>query len=232
MRILALETSTDCGGIAILEEEAVVAALTLNLRKTHSQRLMRDVDFLLDESGLKARDLDAIAVACGPGSFTGVRIGMACAKGLAFAGGMPIVGVSTLEALALHSAEPDILLCPILDARRGEIFGAAYRLSAETCGLREVLAGRAEPMENFLDRITERALFSGDGAIKFADAIKVRLGKNARFAMPGRNLPSAVTVALLGREKLAQGEVGDIESLIPIYLREHDARLPDTKGSK
>ena len=231
MCILAIDTSTDCGGIAILEEESVLAALTLNLRKTHSQRLMRDVDFLLGECGLKARDFDAIAVACGPGSFTGVRIGMACAKGLAFANNTPIVGVSTLEALALHSAERGILLCPVLDARRSEIFGAAYRLSEEAGKLNEVLAGRAEPLEKFLNQITEPALFSGDGAIKFADAIKARLGANVRFAMPGRNLPSAVTVALLGREKLARGEIGDLESLIPIYLREHDARFPDTKGT-
>ena len=226
MRILSIDTSTDCGSIAILEDETLRALLSLNIKKTHSQRLLPCMDFLLSECGLKVNDMDAFAVARGPGSFTGVRIALACAKGLAFASGKPLVGVSTLEALARQSAEPDILLCPILDARRGEIFGAAYREEHIGGRLCEVLPGRAEPLDKFLENISEPALFSGDGAIKFADAIKKKLGGNAHFAPPGRNLPSAVTVALLGRERLLRGESDDVETLVPIYLRQHDARLP------
>jgi len=226
MRILSIDTSTDCGSIAILEDETLRALLSLNIKKTHSQRLLAGVDFLLSECGLKVNDIDALAVAQGPGSFTGVRIALACAKGLALAHEKPLVGVSTLEALAWQSAEPDILLCPVIDARRGEIFGAAYRKELSTGRICEVLPGRAEPLEKFLENICEPALFSGDGSIKFADDIRKKLGGNARFAPPGRNLPSAVTVALLGRERLLRGESDDAETLVPIYLRQHDARLP------
>ncbi len=232
MRILAIETTTHSGGIAIVEKDVVRASLILNVPRTHSQRLLRDIDFLLTECELEVANIDGIAVSLGPGSFTGVRIGLACAKGLAFASGKPLVGISTLEALAIRSAERGILLCPVLDARRGEVFAAGYRLDAAGYKLSMVLPGRAEPLDRFLERIEEPALFSGDGSLKFQGVIKEHLGDMARFAPADRNLPSAIEVAILGQARLASGEVDDIASLQPVYLRAPDARLPINPSDK
>jgi len=224
MRVLGLDTATHCGGIAILEDEQVLASLVLNIKKTHSERLLRDVDYLLKECGIEIKDLDGIAVCIGPGSFTGVRIGMACAKGLAFSSGKSLVGVSSFHALTLRNAEPGKLICPVLDARRSEIFGAAYRIREGSEEFIEVMPGRAEPLEQFLRQIKEPALFCGDGSIKFRETIKNILGDKALFAPGHRSLPSAVEIALLGMKRLASGEQDDLAELSPLYLRAHDAR--------
>jgi len=224
MRVLGIDTATHCGGIAILEDDRLLASLVLNIKKTHSERLLRDVDYLMKECGLEMRDMDGVAVCIGPGSFTGVRIGMACAKGLAFASGKQLAGVSSLPALAVRNAEPGVLICPVLDARRGEIFGAAYRLREKSGDLMETLPGRAEPLEQFLLQIKETALFCGDGSILFRDTIQNTLGERARFASALRNLPSAVEIALLGMKRLIAGEQDDLAKLSPVYLRAHDAK--------
>ena len=226
MRVLGIDTSTHCGGIAFLEDDKVLASLVLNIQKTHSERLLRHVDYLFKECHLEIRDLDGIAVCIGPGSFTGVRIGMACAKGLSFGSGKPLVGIPSLLALAVRNAESGILVCPVLDARRNEIFGAGYRMREGTRDLVEVLPGRAQPLEQFLREIRELALFCGDGSLLFRETIKNTLGDKAHFASAHRNLPSAVEIALLGRERLASGDKDDPSTLSPLYLRVHDARLP------
>lgn len=226
MRIIAIDSATSCGGIAILEDHQILASLVLNVKKTHSERLLKNIDYLLKECDLQIGDMDVVAVSIGPGSFTGIRIGMACAKGLAYSTGKPLVGVSLLEALALRNAERGILICPVLDARRNEIFGAAYKRDEETRKMTEILPGRAEPLEKFLENIKEKALFCGDGAMKFKDVIEKVSGERAIFAPANRNLPSAVEIAMLGLERLSLGETDDIKALSPLYLRAHDARLP------
>ena len=224
MLILAIDTATYSGGIAILNQDKVIASQVLNIKKTHSQRLLRDIDYLMKECEIEPPGIDAYAVSVGPGSFTGVRIGIACVKGLAYASGKPLVGIPTLKALALRSAEPGILLCPVMDARRGEIFGAAYRMDNQTRELTNVLPGRAEPLTRFLERIEEPSLFSGDGSITFRNQIRERLGKEASFAAPNRNLPGAVEVAMLGMERLIKGEQDSPARLKPFYLRAPDVR--------
>jgi tRNA threonylcarbamoyladenosine biosynthesis protein TsaB len=226
MRIIAIDSATSCGGIAILEDNQILASLVLNVKKTHSERLLKNIDYLLGECGLQIMDMDGVAVSVGPGSFTGIRIGMACAKGLAYSTGKPLVGVSLLEALALRNAERGILVCPVLDARRNEIFGAAYKRDEDTRKMVEILPGRAEPLEKFLENIKESALFCGDGVLKFKAAIEKTLAEKAVFAPANRNLPSAVEIAMLGMERISRGETDDISGLSPLYLRAHDARLP------
>lgn len=227
MLILAIDTSTHCGGVAIMKDEILTASLTLNIRKTHSERLLQNIDYLLSECGLQPSDLDGLAVSVGPGSFTGVRIGLSCAKGFCTAAKIPIIGISTLDSLALRCAEPNILICPVMDARRSEIFGAGYRLKdPASYELEEIIPGRALALEDFLKEIKEPALFTGDGSIMFKDIIKSALSKNARFAPPGRNLPSAVETALLGIRKLKKGIRDDPASISPLYLRSPDCRKP------
>jgi tRNA threonylcarbamoyladenosine biosynthesis protein TsaB len=147
---------------------------------------------------------------------------MACAKGLSFASGKPLVGVSSLVALAVRNAEPGILICPVLDARRSEIFSAAYRVEEHSRDLMEALPCRAEPLEQFLRQIKEPSLFCGDGSIKFRETIQNTLGDKAHFASALRNLPSAVEIAMLGMKRLVSGEQDDPAQLSPLYLRSHD----------
>ncbi|MBN1901534.1 tRNA (adenosine(37)-N6)-threonylcarbamoyltransferase complex dimerization subunit type 1 TsaB [Candidatus Sumerlaeota bacterium] len=232
MRILGIDSATSCGGIAIIEDNMILASLVLNVKKTHSERLLKNIDYLLGECGVQIMDIDGVAVSIGPGSFTGIRIGMACAKGLAYSSGKPLVGVSLLDAIALRNAEPGILVCPVLDARRNEIFGAAYKMEAETRKMKETLPGRAEPLVKFLENIREKALFCGDGAFKFKETIEKTLGEKAIIAPANRNLPSAVEIAMIGMERLVRGEKDDIAGLAPLYLRAHDARLPSNTGIK
>lgn len=230
MRIIGIDSATSCGGIAIIEDNQILASLVLNVKKTHSERLLKNIDYLMGECGLQIMDMDGVAVSIGPGSFTGIRIGMACAKGLAYSSGKPLMGVSLLEALALRNAEPGILVCPVLDARRNEIFGATYKQDEDTRKMKEMLPGRAEPLVKFLENIRGKALFCGDGALKFRDEIEKALGEKAIFALANRNLPSAVEIAILGMERLSSGEKDDITGLAPLYLRAHDAKLPANPG--
>jgi len=216
----------------MLKDDEVMASLILNIKKTHSERLLRDLDGLMKECGLGMEDVDGFAVSIGPGSFTGVRIGLACSKGLACSAGKPLVGVSTLKALALRAAQPGILICPVIDARRSEIFGAAFRFETEGVEPEEVLAGRAEPLEAFLNRLSEPALFCGDGSLRFRREIMEKAGRKARFAAANRNLPSALEVAILGKIRLLRGECDDPATLVPLYLRQHDARPPRNPGAQ
>ncbi len=222
MLILAIETTTHCGSVALLRDDMLLGCLTLNTSRTHSQRLLRDTDFLMKECGVTPDAIEGVAVSLGPGSFTGVRIGLSFAKGFAFAAARPIAGVPTLKAMALRCAEPQILLCTVMDARRGEIFSAIWRMNPDTHVLEEIRPARAESLDAFLEEVTEPALFAGDGGIKFAERIRGRLGDRARFAQPGRNLPSAEEVAVLGREMLLDGRADDVALLKPIYLRTPD----------
>ena len=122
MRILALETSTLAGSAALLEGGRIVGESLLDVALTHSERLMAMVDRLIQDSGWRATDLEALAVSTGPGSFTGLRIGIATAKGLALALGVPVAPVPTLDALAWNLPFADALVCPLLDARKGEVY--------------------------------------------------------------------------------------------------------------
>ncbi|MGH7386409.1 MAG: tRNA (adenosine(37)-N6)-threonylcarbamoyltransferase complex dimerization subunit type 1 TsaB, partial [Candidatus Rokuibacteriota bacterium] len=126
MRLLALETATLAGGAALLDDGRLVGEIRLNIALTHSERLMAVVDRLLQDCGGDARSLDALAVSVGPGSFTGLRVGAATAKGLALALEIPVAPVPTLDALAATLPFADAPVCPLLDARKGEVYCCLY----------------------------------------------------------------------------------------------------------
>jgi tRNA threonylcarbamoyladenosine biosynthesis protein TsaB len=225
MMILAIETATRCGSVAVVSDDRLLASWALWSTQTHSERLMPAVETILRELNLAPAALDAFAVSIGPGSFTGVRIALSAAKGLAYATGKPLIGVSTLEALANRHRDPAALTCPMIDAKRGEVFAQFFRHDADAA----FAVPASEPMvlaaPKLLEKILQPTLFLGDGALRHRELIENALGERAIFAPPTRILPSAEEVALLALQRVRRGERDDPFSLEPIYLRKSDAEL-------
>jgi tRNA threonylcarbamoyladenosine biosynthesis protein TsaB len=221
--ILGIETATKTGGVAVVSETGILAAYTLNIDATHSERLMVTVDRVLSDTGKGLADIDGFAVSVGPGSFTGLRIGVATVKGLAFATGKPVAAVPTLRALAWNLPWSRHPVCPLLDARKKEVYAAVYR-SDEGMPV-PVMAERTIALKDLAGGISEKTIFSGEGARLFRDEIRLLLGELALFAPLSAMVPSAAVVAELGRMMLMAGEQVEPENLAPIYLRRPEAEV-------
>ena len=225
MKILGIDTSTPIGSVALIDDDNLVAEHTLNIVQAHSSRLMPAIDTVLKWGDIAAADLDGCAVGVGPGSFTGVRIGVATIKSLCYALDKPIVGVSTLEAVAYNLRWTHGVICPLFDARRSEVYGAIFQGGAEWQRLSEDLC---LPIDAFLDRLGETMAqrrvpttfnFVGDGLLTYGDAVRERLGKRALFADAIFNVPRGATIAHLGRQRLQNDDVNDYWTLVPNYVR-------------
>jgi tRNA threonylcarbamoyladenosine biosynthesis protein TsaB len=227
VRILAVETSTLTGAAAVVAGETVVAECRLNIAVTHSERLLGAIDHVLHVAGLRLAELDALAVAVGPGSFTGLRIGVSTLKSLGFATGIPLVAIPTLDALAWALPFANHAVCPILDAKKDEVYAALYRTDAGR--LERLWDYQAVTPEALADRLGREAagpvIFVGDGVAPFGAVLRARLGADARLAPPGLRLPSAATVADLARAALERGDTVDPAALVPIYVRRSEAEL-------
>lgn len=219
MKILALESSATAASVALCEDETLVAQAFQNTGLTHSQTLLPMTEGLLADCGLKAADLDLIAVAAGPGSFTGLRIGVATAKGLAWAAQLPCAGCSTLEAMAWNLAGFSGQICAAMDARRHQVYNARFRVDGERphrltedraialAGLMEELRGTETPQ-----------LVVGDGAQLCYDAL-VAAGIPAKLAPPNLRLQSAWGVARAALDLAKKGQTVPPEQLVPVYHR-------------
>jgi tRNA threonylcarbamoyladenosine biosynthesis protein TsaB len=216
VKVLALETSTLAGGAALFESDRLIGEYALNIRLTHSERLMVAVDRLLGDAGWRPADLDGLAVAIGPGSFTGLRIGVSTAKGLALALGVPIAAVPTLDAMAAGLPFAALPVCPVLDARKGEVYTSLYRWDG--VAMRRIWDYLALPPAELAARLTEPVVLCGDGAASVESP-------SARLAPPARRLPSSACVAELGHAMLAAGRVIGATDLVPMYLRPSEAEL-------
>ena len=220
MNILALDTSGPVCGVAIACGETVRCEAAAVNRFTHSVSLMQMVDEAFEHTGLTVRDIDLFAAVVGPGSFTGVRIGVSTVKGLAHGAGKPCVGVDALEALAAGIMGGDALLCPIQDARAGQVYGAVF-----TAGLPPVrlMPDTAAKLDEYLDAALNTAgehrplLVLGDGVSPYRAQIEGRLGSRAVFAPPHLSAlrPASVCMVALAR----QAEQVDYLTLMPRYLR-------------
>jgi len=222
MRLLALDTTTGCGSVALLENNRLLAEINAESGLTHSARLLRTVDFLLGKNGLEISDLDGFAVAAGPGSFTGIRIGLSTVKAFAFASRKPVAPVSTLAALALKLRETQgRLFCPFLDAKKGEVYAALFE--ARERGQKAAVGEGAYGPDAFLSRLPAHRVvhFIGNGVDVYRDKIRAYLKDNARFS--SRSLFIGQEVGLLGQEILRQGKGVTGEALEPIYYRKSQA---------
>ena len=215
--VLAIDTSGPVAGCAVLRDGKTVHLTAMNHGLTHSETIMPAVDEALELAGLSCREIDVFAAVAGPGSFTGVRIGVCAAKGLAHAVGKPCAAVHALEALAMNFYGFDGLCCPILDARRGQVYCAAFDMAG---GLPvRALADEAQPLADFIARLPSdrRLAFVGDGVPVHAPAIREALGERALIAPPNLRDLRADAAALLAAAR--PGTWVPAAALRPIYLR-------------
>ncbi len=227
MKLLAVDTTSSRGGLALLNSKKVEALCQLELGKKHAERLIELIDYLLKLTGCTLNDLDGFAISIGPGSFTGLRIGVSTIKGFAFAIGKPVVAVPTLDAMAASCAYQSKLICPMINARRKEVYTALYRCSG---ALPERISEMvAEKPDKWLAKIAENQkdiLFSGDGANLYADLIYEKLSNQAQILPLHLRDGFVSAVGSIGLRKLEQGQTEDLSSFEPLYLRAADAALP------
>lgn len=228
MKILAVDTASKSCSVAVAEDSSLLALQTIISDQTHSKHLMSMVDKTLELADLKSSEIDGFAVTTGPGAFTGLRIGISAVKGLAFALKKPVTCVSNLDVLAMQTACYSSLICSMIDARRGEVYAALYRL--ERCGFKQdVLTKKNKenvlPPEKALDGINEPCMFVGNGSCLYKKNIKDILGDYAFFASPSQNKTCASTVAHLGLIQLKNNIFSKIETIVPHYIRKSDAQI-------
>ena len=223
MKILAVETSASVASAAICDEDKLICEMVLNHKKTHSEKLMPMIDELFKSCELSASEIDVFAAASGPGSFTGLRIGVCAVKGLAHAVNKPVIGVSTLEALAYNLPYADGLICPIMDARRSQVYNGIYRFQN---GFPEIVtAPRAVALSECLEDVRgeERVYFIGDGVPVYREEIQRVLGEKAVFAPLSCNAQRASCVAAAALRYAKEGKTMHYSELLPVYLRKPQA---------
>lgn len=222
MLILAVDTTTPSGSAALLNKGELVAEAGVHSFPSHSERLLGTVDFLLKMNRLDIKELDGFAVAAGPGSFTGIRIGLGTIKSFAYASGKPVAPVSTLRALAWKLKDsPARLLCPLIDAKKGEIYAALFE--ARGRDLKEVVPPGAYSPGRFFPLLPSRRVISfiGSGIELCRGLIDEYLKDKARI--PSRSLFIAHEVGSLGYERLRKGRGLSAEEIEPLYYRKSQA---------
>ncbi len=217
MNILALDTSAVTASAAVMRDGVIVGQVSFTNGLTHSQTLMPMVDYLLRGAGLAAADIDLFAVSSGPGSFTGLRIGVGTVKGLAYACGKSCAGVSTLKALAHNIAPTDRLIVPIMDARRNQVYTAACRYDGGR--IVTVSYPAAMDVDALCAGLNEKTVFVGDGVAPYEDKIRGLMGDMAEFAPPQLRLQSAASVCAAALDETPVPP----EELSVIYLRKPQA---------
>lgn len=223
MNVLALDSSTRSCSVAVAIDGRAASEVSTVSNRTHSLHLMGMVRDALELAEVGLKEIDGFAVTIGPGSFTGLRIGISTAKGLAFAAGKPCVGVSSLEALASACLPWPERICVLMDARKGEVYTAVYQESdgrLERIGDERVLAPEA-----ILRTIASPHLFVGEAVPLYEKQIRAVAGQNARWASRDRRFPKASTVAWLALDRLAGATADGVELLAPRYIRQSDAEL-------
>ncbi len=216
MLILAIDTSTNIGTVAIYDsKKGVVGEITLNVKQNHSAITMTTIDTLFNLIGIDKKEIDKIAVSIGPGSFTGIRIGVGLAKGLAYALKKPIAGVNELDLLAnIYSGDKKVIA--MLDARKERVFSGVYKKKDDEF----VLDGEyvAEELENVLKSVDEQTVFVGDGAFAYEEIIREKLGDRCFFIRQSLNIPRASLLA-----ELAESKEDNLFTLEPYYVTKSQA---------
>jgi tRNA threonylcarbamoyladenosine biosynthesis protein TsaB len=223
MRVLSLDSSTEAASCAVIEEGRLLGEITFNFEKQHSVILMSMIDNLLSSLHISIDTIDGFVVSKGPGSFTGLRIGMATIKGLCFGSGKPFVSVSSLDSLAYNLCYAPGIVCPILDALRNNVYTCLYTFQE----------GRLEPLSDHmvisvdelmivLKEKNKPVYFIGDGTDKFRDKLLSGL-QEAYFAPSHLNLTRASALGELGMKLLSSGNNDDLNTSTPVYLRKSQA---------
>lgn len=218
MLVLGIETSTMTGSVALMEDHRLISEYILNMKATHSVRLMPAIDMLLRNAGINKSEINCIAISIGPGSFTGLRIGLATAKGLAMGLNVPLVGVPTLDALAWNVPYSTYQICTVLDARKKEVYTALFRYEGNK--LLRLTPYQVMPPLVVLEGIREKTILVGDGTEVYREIFLNALGELAIFVPNVQNLPRASIIAEIGLQKALEGEMLSVEQSEPIYIRD------------
>lgn len=223
MKILSIDTSTMLGGVAIVEDDVLIAEARINIKIDHSERLLLEVNHLVSQSRININDIDVFAIAIGPGSFTGLRVGLSTVKGLVYATGKKVVSVSTLEAFAWNMPFCQYQICPLLDARRKELYAALFRWQDNN--FLKIMEEQTTTIDELLKNIDSKTIFIGEGAILYKEKIEKLLGDYALFGHTQymQLLPS--NIAYLGLKKAKAGDFDDIVTLTPKYYRKSEAEI-------
>lgn len=251
MKIIALDSSGLVASAAIVQDGELVGEYTINHKKTHSQTLLPMLEELKNMTELELDTVDAIAVAGGPGSFTGLRIGSATAKGLAWTMDVPVISVPTTDAMAYHFYGSDKLICPIMDARRSQVYCGIYTFERVQDGqmalwqggrvgyrlkvIQDACAVSVEDLTQRLNEMQKEVIFLGDGVPVYQDRITERITIPFSFAPPHCNRQRAANVAVLGAVYFAEGKVQRAAEHAPEYLRLSQAereRMEAEQGAK
>jgi tRNA threonylcarbamoyladenosine biosynthesis protein TsaB len=224
MKVLGIDTSTPCGSVGLIDNGEVISDYLLNISATHSERLLGAIEFVLKEARCNVENLDGWAISLGPGSFTGLRIGVSTLKGLAFATGKPVAGVSTLDVLASQITTSPHLICPILDARKQEVYTAFYRYEKGNT-LKRLSPHQAIRPEDLIKKINEPTIFLGEGVKTYRNFLLNSLSSLVIFPSSPLHFPHGSMVAKLGSELLQKGEYLDLAAFTPVYIRPSEAEI-------
>ena len=224
MKILAIDSSSNVATVAVLEEDMVIAEYSVNHKKTHSQTLLPMIDEILKMSELTMEDIEAIAVSAGPGSFTGLRIGSATAKGLAYVKNLPIIEIPTIDGLAYNCADYNKYICPMMDARRNQVYTGIYHYDNDEliCDVAQCQMDITELIDK-INEMGEPVIFLGDGVKVHKETLVSGLKVEFIFAKPHMLLQSAAAVGVLAYKYYYEGKFVSAESHQPDYLRKSQA---------
>ena len=235
MKVLGIDSSGMTATVAIIEDDKLISEFSVNHKRTHSETLMPMIDEIMKASEITPEDLDVIAIAVGPGSFTGLRIGAATVKGFGLALDIPVAAVPTLEGLAMNLWGSDKLVCPIMDARRNQVYTGLYHVNTEAELPEAVLDQTACDIEEIIEKINtlgEPVIFLGDGVAQFRDIIEEKAAVSVSFAPAMSGLQRAASVASLGLRYHKAGKTVNADDFTPVYLRPSQAervRAEETK---
>jgi tRNA threonylcarbamoyladenosine biosynthesis protein TsaB len=230
IRVLAFDTSTDSGSVALVDHDRIRGEYLFSGAQAHSERLLAMIDRLLADSACSLADIDLLAVSLGPGSFTGLRVGISTAQGLALAAGKDLLGIPTLEAIAFQARGYWEQICPMITARGQEIFTGLYRCPDQG-DLQQVRAETVTDAEPWLSGISGDTVFVGSGAVLHRETIRALLGEKARVLPSPAGLPRASSVAALALCRYQGAAAHASAAMAPRYIRAPGAELPGGKNS-
>lgn len=223
MTILAIDSSGTVASVALLVDDRLVAEYSVNYKKTHSQTLLPMLEEIMTMTETPKSSVDAIAIASGPGSFTGLRIGSATAKGLGLAWEIPLIAVPTLDGMAYQYESSARLICPMMDARRNQVYTGLYTFAPEFTVCEPQMA---VPVTDLLERVNalgREVIFLGDGAVRYKEMIEQMTTVPFRFAPAHRNQQSAAALAVHARQLYDAGQTVSADAFVPEYLRKSQA---------
>jgi len=228
MKILAVDTSTMSGSLALLDDETLAAEWTLRSAQTHNRRLLKSIDSLLREAGWDLESIDAFAVASGPGSFTGLRIGMSTVKVLAWTTGKLYASICSLDALALPFSFSSNPVCTLLDARKSEVYCALYAPDGKgglSLMIHYAAMSPSRLAGNLISRVSEPVIFCGDGWTAYRNVLTKKLGNLVLEPPSYFHIIRAASIGELARRRFVKGEHDDPRSSAPLYIRPSEAEI-------